>query len=58
MRPGSHFARGRSQDDRGPNDAWDFRHFIERGERNVGLLNVTALAEALDAHPSELLADL
>jgi transcriptional regulator with XRE-family HTH domain len=31
---------------------------IERGERNVALINISRLAEALNVHPSELLADL
>ena len=31
---------------------------IERGERNVGLLNVLRLARALGVRPSELLSDL
>lgn len=31
---------------------------IERGERNVSLLNILKLAEALAVHPSELLAGL
>ncbi|WP_231648615.1 helix-turn-helix domain-containing protein [Saccharothrix sp. NRRL B-16348] len=31
---------------------------IERGERNIGLINIVALAEALDVKPGLLLADL
>lgn len=27
---------------------------VERGERNVSLLNICKIAEALNAHPSEL----
>jgi transcriptional regulator with XRE-family HTH domain len=28
---------------------------IERGQRNIALLNICILAEALDVHPSEML---
>lgn len=28
---------------------------VERGERNVGLFNVWAIADALDVHPGKLL---
>lgn len=31
---------------------------IERGERNVGVLNIVLIARTLSVRPSELLADL
>lgn len=31
---------------------------IERGERNVSLINIVKLAKALKIHPSELLSEL
>lgn len=31
---------------------------IERGERNVGLVNVVHIAQALEIHPSELFKNL
>jgi transcriptional regulator with XRE-family HTH domain len=34
---------------------WTYIGGIERGERNVALLNITAIARALNITPSELL---
>jgi transcriptional regulator with XRE-family HTH domain len=31
---------------------------VERGERNISLRNICALAEALECRPAELLADI
>jgi transcriptional regulator with XRE-family HTH domain len=31
---------------------------VERGERNISLLNIVALARALNARPAELLEDI
>ena len=31
---------------------------VERGERNISLLNIVALAHALNARPAELLEDI
>ena len=37
---------------------WTYIGGIERGERNVGLLNIVKVARALGTHPSRLLADI
>ena len=31
---------------------------VERGERNISLLNIVAIARALNVHPSELLEEI
>ena len=37
---------------------WTYIGGIERGERNVGLLNIVKIARALNTSPSRLLADV
>jgi transcriptional regulator with XRE-family HTH domain len=37
---------------------WTYIGGIERGERNVGLLNIVKIAHALDATPSQLLSTI
>lgn len=37
---------------------WTYIGGIERGERNVGLLNIVKVARALGTRPSRLLADI
>jgi transcriptional regulator with XRE-family HTH domain len=37
---------------------WTYIGGIERGERNLGLLNIVKLARALKITPSELLASI
>ena len=52
-------ARGMSQESLADAAGIDRSHMgkIERGERNVTLLNVVKIAAALDGKPSHLLAD-
>lgn len=37
---------------------WTYIGGIERGERNLGLLNIVKIARALNTSPSRLLADV
>ncbi|WP_292938457.1 helix-turn-helix transcriptional regulator [Noviherbaspirillum sp.] len=50
--------RGLSQEELGSLAELDRTYIsgIERGTRNVGLINVFRIASALDVHPSELFA--
>jgi transcriptional regulator with XRE-family HTH domain len=37
---------------------WSYVSQVERGERNIALLNILRLAQALDTNPAELVRDL
>lgn len=37
---------------------WTYVSSVERGERNVALLNILRLAQALDVNPGELITGL